>query len=119
MSIVRRKEDRIHKVIEGAQGGPGHMIADFIINNDDELYGNGRLYNEIVLEKDCGVGYHVHNGDGELYVILSGEAEYNDNGTITTVKAGDITITYPGEGHAITNKSDEPCYFIGLILYAE
>lgn len=117
MSIVRRSEERTHKVIESAQGGPGSIIANFIINNDDELYGKGRLFNEIVLEQGCGVGYHVHEGDGELYVILSGEAEYNDNGTITPVKAGDVTITYPGEGHAITNNSDEPCYFIALILY--
>lgn len=117
MSIVRRSEDRIHKVIENAQGGPGNMIADLIINNDAELYGKGRLFNEIILEKDCGVGYHVHNGDGEIYVILSGEAEYNDNGAITTVKAGDVTITYPGEGHGITNRNDEPLYFIALILY--
>lgn len=59
----------------------------------------------------------MHQGDGEIYVILSGEAEYNDNGTITTVKAGDITFTGPGEGHAIINRKDEPMSFMAIILY--
>ena len=45
------------------------------------------------------------------------EAEYNDNGTITTVKAGDITFTGPGEGHAIINRKDEPMSFMAIILY--
>ena len=49
--------------------------------------------------------------------MLSGEAEYNDNGTVTTIKAGDVTFTGDGEGHAITNYRDEPARFIALILY--
>ena len=109
MSLIRRKEDRKKVVKEEVQKGPGHLIS--------EMWNRGRMLNENVLEKDCGVGYHVHQGDGEIYVILSGEAEYNDNGTITTVTAGDITFTGPGEGHAITNRKDEPMSFMAIILY--
>ena len=117
MSIVRRNDDRTRETTANAAGGPGQIISSLIINEDAELLGKGRLFKEIVLEKDCGVGYHTHNGDGEIYGMLSGEAEYDDNGVKTTIKAGDVTITYPGEGHAITNHSDEPVYFIALILY--
>ena len=93
------------------------MLSYKVTESDSELLNKGKMFNLNILEKDCGVGYHVHHGDGEIYVILSGEAEYNDNGTITTVHAGDVTITYPGEGHSITNKSDEPFRFLALILY--
>ena len=98
MSLIRRKEDRKKVVKEEVQKGPGHLISLVGVEQDSEMWNRGRMLNENVLEKDCGVGYHVHQGDGEIYVILSGEAEYNDNGTITTVKAGDITFTGPGEG---------------------
>lgn len=119
MSIVRRKEDRIREVKPHAQNGPGNMIGFKVTESDEELWNKGRLFNEVVLEKDCGVGYHVHQGDGEIYVILSGEAEYNDNGTVTTLHPGDITITGSGEGHSIVNHNEEPVYFMALILYED
>ena len=40
----------------------------------------------------------------------------NDNGTITTLRAGDVSFTDSGEQHAIVNKGSEPLVFIGLIL---
>ena len=55
------------------------------------------------------------NGVGEI--ILSGTGRYNDNGTMTTVTAGDVTYTAPGEGHGIECISDEPIEMIALILY--
>ena len=85
MSLIRRKENRKKVVKEEVQKGPGHLISLVGVEQDSEMWNRGRMLNENVLEKDCGVGYHVHQGDGEIYVILSGEAEYNDNGTITTV----------------------------------
>ena len=91
MSWIKTKEKRTHYIQEEALGGPGHLITTQIIDNDEELLGKGRLFKENVLEKDCGVGYHVH--------------------------AGDVTFTGPGEGHSLTNKKDEPVKFVALIIY--
>lgn len=117
MSWIKRAENRTHFVQQAAAGGPGYMITTQIIDSDEELLNKGRLFKENVLEKNCGVGYHVHNGDAEIYIIESGEAEYNDNGVIRTVQKGDVTFTGPGEWHALTNKKDEPVKFIALIVY--
>ena len=54
---------------------------------------------------------------GEAYYILSGTGEFNDNGTIVTVAAGDVTFTGAGEGHALKNTGTEPLEFIALIIY--
>lgn len=117
MSIVRRLEEQ--NVVEkpGPFGAPGTMIARSLINGNEDLWDKGRLLSVNTLKKDCGVGYHVHEGDGEVYYILEGEAEYNDNGNVVTVKAGDVTITKAGEGHEIINRKDEPCVFLALILF--
>ena len=63
------------------------------------------------------VGFHVHEGDTEIYYVVAGKAEYNDNGTITTIEAGDVTFTPSGTGHGINNTGDEPLEIIALIIY--
>ncbi|NLC53971.1 MAG: cupin domain-containing protein, partial [Firmicutes bacterium] len=55
--------------------------------------------------------------EGEAYYILSGTGEFNDNGAVTTVTAGDVTFTGAGEGHALKNIGTEPLDFIALIIY--
>jgi len=114
MSKVRKATTEI---IENMAGGPGYVKKTSLIEGNADLFHSGRLYAHIVLEKDCGVGYHVHQGDGEIYYILKGEAEYNDNGKMVTLTAGDVTHTAPGEGHGITNVKDEPMEMIALILF--
>ena len=119
MSVIRRKDERVYVEAEHRFDGPGIMRATKVIESDDELNGKGRMFNEVLLEKDCGIGFHVHEGDGEIFLILSGEAQYEDTDhSITTLYPGDVTITYSGEGHSITNVKDEPCRLAALILYS-
>jgi quercetin dioxygenase-like cupin family protein len=49
---------------------------------------------------------------------MKGTAEYNDNGEIRTVKAGDVTICPTGTGHGIANKTDEVVELTAVIVYA-
>ncbi|MCF0141700.1 MAG: hypothetical protein HUJ78_06825 [Mogibacterium sp.] len=37
--------------------------------------------------------------------------------TVTTLKKGDVSFTFPGEGHSITNLKDEPMTFMAMIIY--
>ncbi|MBR3052787.1 MAG: cupin domain-containing protein [Firmicutes bacterium] len=117
MSILRRKEEREAFTMERKFGGPGTIKGLRVINSDPELMDKGRIFSEFVLEKDCGFGYHVHDTDFEVYLMLEGEAEYSDNGSLTTLLPGDVAIVYPGEGHSITNLKDEPVRFVAAVLY--
>ena len=67
--------------------------------------------------QSCEIGWHIHEGDGETFLILSGEGEFNDNGTVTTVRAGDVCFTGDGEGHSLKNLRDEPLEYVALVLY--
>ena len=116
--MIRRANERVHTATEHMKGGKGTVRAAQILNTPEEFYGKGRLFNHITLEKECEVGWHVHSGDGEFYYILTGEGEYNDNGTLTTVKPGDVCICNDGEGHSLLNHGDEPLTFISLILFS-
>lgn len=113
--MVIRAENRQERIWEGMRDGPGQAQLLSIIG-PEQLGGMGKLYSVITLEPGCGVGLHKHEGDCETYFILSGEGELNDNGTVTTLRAGDVSFTDSGEQHAIVNKGSEPLVFIGLIL---
>ena len=117
MSVVRRKDEREAIRMENKFGGPGVIKGFKAVNSDGELMNKGRIFSEFFLEKDCGFGYHVHDTDGEIYLMLEGEAEYSDNGEMTTIYPGDVAIVYPGEGHSITNLREEPVRFIAVVLY--
>jgi mannose-6-phosphate isomerase-like protein (cupin superfamily) len=88
-----------------------------IADSPEALYGKGRVFGHSILNKNCGVGWHVHEGDGEYYYILKGEGEYNDNGITTTVHPGDVCFTGDGEGHSMFNRNDEPLEVIALVIY--
>ena len=73
---------------------------------------------KITLNPGCSIGYHLHDKDAELFYIIKGTAEYNDNGVIRTVTAGDVTICPTGESHGIANKTDEVVELAAVIVYA-
>ena len=115
--MVKRNNEHKFDTMQSMFGGAGQVEYKRIIETPEELYGKGRLFSVVTLQKGCEIGYHVHKGDGEFFYILSGEGEYNDNGTVCTVTAGDSTFTDEGEGHSMINRKDEPLVFVGLVVY--
>ncbi len=102
---------------ENMRGGNGIVqLTNFA--SDADLNHKGRLFGTIVLEPGCSIGYHVHEADSELFYILKGKAVYNDNGTETTVEAGDVTYCPAGTGHSIACAGEERVELVALIVYA-
>ena len=114
--MITRYEDRQIERKDNFKGGEGYLVNRVILPADG-MYGKGRIFNTVTLEKNCEIGWHVHDGDGETYLVISGEGEYNDNGTVTTVRAGDVFFTDSGEGHSMKNLRDEPLVLVALVLY--
>lgn len=114
--MIRRKEERSRDVKQ-MFNGDGQAILHHIMNGADELYNKGRVFSHLYLEKGCEVGWHIHQGDGEIYYILKGQGEYNDNGQLVTVYPGDVTFVDSGCGHSLKNLNDECLEAIALVLY--
>ena len=114
--MIRRKEEQTI-VYECICGGKGETEERHILNDEKEMYGKGWLFDHMVLQPGDSLGYHVHNNDNEVFYILSGTCEYDDNGSVSTLKAGDTAICNIGEGHGMVNTGDVPLEFIALILY--
>ncbi|MBO4392797.1 MAG: cupin domain-containing protein [Spirochaetales bacterium] len=115
--MVRKGKERNIEKAERKFGADGYITVRHLINSVEELNGKGRVFAHTTVAPHSGIGYHIHNGDTEIYYVLSGKADYNDNGTWTTIEAGDVTFTPNGCGHGINNTSDEPLDIIALIIY--
>lgn len=114
--MIRRNSEKSLDV-KKMFGGEGEAKMYRILEGADEMYGKGRVFNHLILEPGCEVGWHVHHGDGETYYILKGQGEYSDNGAVITLFPGDVAFVDDGEGHSLKNTGGETLEAIALILY--
>lgn len=102
---------------EHMRGGDGTAeVANFA--TPEEMNNKGRLFARITLKPGCSIGYHVHEADSEIFYLQAGVAEYNDNGDVRTISAGDVTVCPAGTGHSVANKGSEDVVLMALILNA-
>jgi len=98
-------------------GGKGTVSMCPIIFSNEELNNKGRLFNHITVEPGNEFGYHVHTGESEIYYVIAGKGEYNDNGSTVIIEKGDVTFTRPGEGHGVKSVGEEALEVLALILF--
>ena len=113
--MIRREKECKFSVREAMRGGPGEVEQTECVFKD-EMYDKARLFGKLVLKPGCGIGYHVHEGESELFYIIKGQVSYNDNGTEVTLGAGDVAVCKDGEGHAVTNNAGEPAEIMAAII---
>lgn len=106
--------DEIRSNMRGGQGDV--KLRDFL--TEAEMNGKGRLFARVTLEPGCSVGYHVHEGDSEIFYVLEGNPVYNDGGVERQVAPGDVMICPDGTGHGLSNPTDKTAVVMALILYA-
>ena len=115
--MIRKAAECKKEYRENMRGGNGTVeITNFA--TPAELNDKGRLFANITLKPGCGIGFHVHEKDSELFYMMKGEALYNDNGVESIVRAGDVMLCPAGTGHAITNNGKEDAELCAVIVYA-
>ena len=112
--------DRIgHYVPETAQSftgvhdGAGSMKIEPIMD-DKSLSTNLLFWHRGVIEPYSGIGEHFHNRCEEMFVILSGEAEFTVNGRTLLLKAPVGAPDRMGSAHAIYNPTDQPVEWMNI-----
>ena len=115
--MIRKEHSCNVEYREHMRDGDGTVQITNFINGPAELNDKGRLFAKITLNPGCSIGYHMHDKDAELFYIIKGTAEYNDNGVLYPVTAGDVTICATGESHGIANKTDEVVELVAVIVY--
>ena len=113
--MIRTSEQMVSEIKESLRGGKGSVtITNLLVPG--EFKGKARLIARITIEPGCSIGYHIHENEEEIYYILSGVAEYDDNGTVCRLAAGDVSVTLGGEFHGIANPGSEKLELLATIL---
>jgi quercetin dioxygenase-like cupin family protein len=116
--MIRHQEECKVDYNEQMKGGKGTVEVRHFISGPEELNGKGRLFAQLTLNPGCSIGYHMHEGDSEIFYILEGTAQYNDDGVVKTVVPGDVAFCAAGHCHGIANEGTEVVRLIAVIPYA-
>lgn len=103
------------EAVQGAFGGRGLLTISHLL--DEETLGGTLSFCAVMtFAPGASAGFHYHLKDAEVYAVLQGRADFNDNGTIVPIEEGDITLTAVGEGHAITNTGENDLVLLAFIV---
>ena len=93
--------------------GAGSMNVATIMD-DKSLSTNLIFWHRGVIAPYSGIGEHFHNRCEEMFVILSGEAEFTINGRTSLLKATVGAPNRMGSAHAIYNPTDQPVEWMNI-----
>jgi mannose-6-phosphate isomerase-like protein (cupin superfamily) len=97
----------------GVHDGAGSMLIEPIMD-DKSLSTNLLFWHRGVIEPYSGIGEHFHNRCEEMFVILSGEAEFTINGRTSPLKAPVGAPDRMGSAHAVYNPTDQPVEWMNI-----
>ena len=97
----------------GVHDGAGSMLVQPLLD-DKSLSTNLLFWHRGVIEPYSGIGEHFHNRCEEMFVILSGEAEFTINGRTSLLKAPVGAPDRMGGAHAIYNPTDQPVEWMNI-----
>ena len=114
--MLRRRDEQIRKELPAFKGGKGAVQASVLLTSE-ELLGKGRVFNCMVLEQGSSIGPHTHEGDAEIFYILSGRGVAHVDGREVVLEPGDLLYTGDGHSHDLRNDEADPLEFLAVILY--
>ena len=82
----------------------------------EELPEECRVFSILTLIPGASIGYHVHEGETELFYFLDGNGRVKDDDHEYDVSAGDSMATFSGHGHGVENTGDTNLVLLACII---
>ena len=113
--MIKKSEEMRTEIRANMRGGNDEVTIVHILEKED-MIGKARFAARMTIPPGGSIGDHSHGPDAEIYIIVSGAARIDDNGTVHTLAAGDAVFTGGGEYHSCANAGDVPLEVIALII---
>ncbi|MEO6730249.1 MAG: cupin domain-containing protein [Ferruginibacter sp.] len=104
-----------YRNLTAVHAGAGQMAFTQLIGRS-ELATNFLYLHAGAINAKSGIGHHFHHTIEEMYVLLTGEAEFTINGKTSKIKAPAIVPCKMGDAHAIYNSSKEPVRWLNFAV---
>ena len=95
--------------------GEGEVRIEKLWNEETELKANNRLFAKLILPPGTSIGFHKHENEEEVFVVLKGQAEMDDNGKKEILNPGDTILTADGAGHSVKSVGDTDLEMMAVI----
>ena len=82
------------------------MVKNTSLYDVDDFSTNLRFIIYSELQPGTSIGYHAHENNEEVYVILEGKGTMTINGQEHEVVSGDVILNKPYWSHGLENTSD-------------
>ena len=111
------KKDGTYEIIikKEMRGGDGEVKIEKLWNEETELKANNRLFAKLILAPGSSIGFHKHENEEEVFVVLKGQAEMDDNGKKEILNPGDTILTADGAGHSVKSVGNEDLEMLAVI----
>lgn len=113
--MIKRNNEFEKIVMENMCGGEGQVVIEKLWDPETELKANNRLFAKLTFEPGSSVGFHNHKDEEEIFVVVKGIAEMDDNGKKATLYPGDTILTADGAGHSVKSVGDEALEMLAII----
>ena len=113
--MIRRNGEYRTETRREMRGGRGEVRIEHFWEPASEMRSKNRMFARLTLNPGCSIGFHPHDAEEEIFVVVRGRAEADDNGEVVELGAGDTILTGNGDGHAIRCIGEEPLELVAVI----
>ena len=113
--MIRKAGTYRTELRENMRGGSGTVKIEHFWEPGSEMLAHNRMAARLTLPPGGSIGFHNHENEDEIFVIVKGQAGADDNGKTTLLSAGDTLLTGNGAGHSIRNVGKEDLELVALI----
>ncbi len=103
--ILRGHHNIEEQLGDSSHGGSGKFAVRTLL--EEEFQSNLAYVRELVLKPNSSIGIHEHQGDEEIYYIVSGQGLMTVDNEKRNVKPGDVILTKSGSSHGLLNEGNE------------
>lgn len=111
--MTTQKKDMSVAVMEKMRGGNGQATLTTLVA---ERPANLKMFTHVRLTPGSSIGFHMHEGETELYYFVSGSGRVQDDDKFYDVQPGDSMCTPTGHGHGVENTGDVDMEIIAVIV---
>ncbi|MBR7139473.1 MAG: cupin domain-containing protein [Lentisphaeria bacterium] len=113
--MIRKAGEYRTELRENMRGGNGTVKIEHYWEAEKEMHAHNRMAAQLTLPPGGSIGFHNHENEDEIFVIIKGEAEADDNGKCVRLSAGDTLLTGNGAGHSIRNVGESDLVLTAII----
>jgi mannose-6-phosphate isomerase-like protein (cupin superfamily) len=113
--MIKHREQMRVELRDRIRGGDGTLHCVNLLEKA-ECAGKVNYCAIMTFEPGQSIGLHPHGPDAEIYYLLEGSLEVNDNGVETSFSAGDVMFTSNGENHSVRNGGQVTAKLLAVVI---